>query len=235
MGEISENPEAKSVDLGNGVKLELVLIPPGKFKMGSAPTDKDASDHEVQHDVELTKAFYIAIYKTTQQQYQAVTGNNPSYFQKDNKETERVRDTDTSKFPVETVSWKEACQFCENTKEKGMRLPTEAEWEYTCRAGTQTKYYFGDKITIKQANFFAKLLRATTVGSYPSNAFGLFDMHGNLHEWCADGYREDYEKLDSKDPLEKDAMKLRVVRCCCWGNHEVTCRTAARGGRAPDN
>jgi len=206
-------PETRSLDLGKGVKLDLILIPPGVFKMGSPKGE--AEDDETQHEVEITKAFYMAVHETTQEQYTVVMGANPSAFQNGGLHAEKLVGKDTSKFPAECVSWDAASRFCQKSEVKGMRLPTEAQWEYACRAGTQTKYHFGDEITDKKANFNggSKLGRTEKVGSYPENGFGLFDMHGNVWEWCLDGYRKDYEKLHSKDPIENqsDVRVLRVV------------------------
>jgi formylglycine-generating enzyme required for sulfatase activity len=172
--------ETRSIDLGNGVKLDLVLIPPGKYKMGSPKSDKDAGENEVQHDVEITKPFYLAATETTQEQYKAVMGENPSRFQNGKNDAP----ANTTKFPVEEVSWKDAVKFCEKSGVKGMRLPTEGEWEYACRAGTETKYHFGDELGKEKANFDSQ--RTVDVRSYASNGFGLYDMHGNVREWCKD-------------------------------------------------
>ena len=143
-------PKPVTVDLGGDVIMEFVLIPKGKFMMGSPKDEKDRENDEMQHEVEITKPFYLAKYPVTQEQYQAITGKNPSWFCKDGKE-DGVKDLDTKQFPVETVSWDDAQTFCkklgENDKQKRQfRLPTEAEWEYACRAGTTTPFSFGAEL-----------------------------------------------------------------------------------------
>ena len=168
--------EAKA-DLGKGIKLELVLIPEGKFKMGSPESEKDRRENETQHEVTLTRPFYIGKYEVTQDQWQAIMGENPSSINKG------------AKLPVTDVSWEDCQEFIKklNAKTKGgYRLPTEAEWEYACRAGTRTAYSYGDSLTKSDANYGSSSAKA--VGSYKPNAFGLYDMHGNVLEWCEDWY-----------------------------------------------
>ncbi len=226
-------PERMSLELGKKVKLDLVLIPPGKFKMGSPKNDKDAKDDEVHHEVEITKPFYMAVHETTQEQYEAVMGSNPSAFQNRNAEVKH-----TSKFPVESVTWNEAAKFCKKTDVNEMALPTEAQWEYACRAGTETKYHFGDEITSKNAN--ANIKRElkcgpSNVASYAANRFGLYDMHGSVWEWCQDGYRKDYEKLKGKDPVEEHTSIRHLSRGGCWNSDPDVCRAAHRGCSMPDS
>ena len=177
------------IDLGNGVKLEMILIPAGKFKMGS-PLSEDGRNNvfERQHEVTLTKSFYIGKYEVTQEQGVAVMGGNPSLK------------TKGAKLPVTDVSWNACQDFIKKLNPKtngGFRLPTEAEWEYACRAGTTTAYSFGDRITPKDANY--KLSPIVPVGSYKPNEFGLYDMHGNVSEWCQD-LIEDYPVRPVTDP-----------------------------------
>ena len=171
------------IDLGKGVKLEMVLIPAGKFKMGSKknPVDpfsnievKQPAKNELpQHDVTLTKPYYMGKHEVTQEQWFEIMGENPS----ENK---------GRKLPVTDVSWEDCQEFITklNTKTSGgFRLPTEAEWEYACRAGTTTAYSFGDEITPKDANYrHEKICKPVEIGSYQPNAFGLYDMHGNVWE-----------------------------------------------------
>ncbi len=215
-------PERKQLDLPGGVKIDLVLIPPGKFRMGTVGD----TTNESAHNVTITKPFYMAETETTQEEYEAVMGKNPSFFQKN------VTDRDTSKFPVEKVSWNDAMIFSsqcqERTKAKQVRLPTEAEWEYACRAGTESAYHFGAEITAKNAMFRgSKLERTERVGGYADNGFGLYDMHGNVSEWCLDGYRQDYEKLEPEDPMQNQS-NLRVLRGGSWISGPFYCRAASR-------
>ena len=193
------------VDLGKGVKLELVLIPAGKFKIGFAkkeieefkvdlqeglkkPLEKELGKEELkfvdyliswqgmQHQVTLTKPFYIGKYQVTQEQWEAVMGNNPS-------------NTKGAKLLVTDVSWEDCQEFVKKSNDKtdgGFRLPTEAEWEYSCRAGSNTAYSSGDSITMNDANFEGPSTQ--TVGCYYPNAFGVYDMHGNVWEWVEDRF-----------------------------------------------
>ena len=170
------------IDLGKGIKLDLVLIPAGKFKMGSPASevgrqDNEKEHNETQHEVTLTTPFYIGKYEVTQEQWNEVMGNNPSEIK-------------GAKLPVTNVLWRECQEFVKKLNEKtkgGYRLPTEAEWEYACRAGTKTRFSFGPKITPNDANYAdSKIGKPVAVGSYKPNAFGLYDMHGNVREWCED-------------------------------------------------
>jgi len=166
MGKLMES----KIDLGKGVKLEMVLIPAGKFMMGDPGND---------HEVTLTKPFYMGKYEVTQEQWLIVMANNPS----------RVKG---AILPVTNVSWNDCQDFIKklNVRMNGVyRLPTEAEWEYACRAGTTTAYSFGDNITSKNANYEdSKIGKPIAVGSYKPNAFGLYDVHGNAFEWCEDWF-----------------------------------------------
>src|SRR5262249_26582368 len=163
----------------------------------SAAGDREAEDDErPRHQVEISRDFYLGAYEVTQRQWKAVMGGNPSYFCKEGRGRLLVQGTDTSDFPVEQVSWKDAFTFLDRLsgvpaeKKAGRvyRLPTEAEWEYACRAGDAGRqFHFGDSLTTKQANTLeARLQRTCKVGSYAPNAWGLYDMHGNVWEWCQD-------------------------------------------------
>ena len=216
-------------DLGQGVSLEMLLIPAGTFMMGSPESEKGRSDNETQHEVTLTKPFYMGKYEATQDQWEAVMGDNPSR----NKGT---------KLPVTDVSWNACQEFIKKlnaTTNGGYRLPTEAEWEYACRAGTTTAYSFGDSLTKVDANIkggiievyrrkslsmFGESFHETrrlvdaninastkTVGSYKPNAFGLYDMHGNVWEWCEDR-KADYPTGALTDPKGPAKGEYRVLR-----------------------
>ena len=193
--------KAEVIDLGKDVKLEMVLIPAGKFKMGSPASEKDRNEKETQHEVTLTKPFYMGKYEVTQEQWFEIMGENPS--------REKGR-----KLPVTNVSWEDCQEFIKKLNAKtdgGYRLPTESEWEYACRAGTTTAYSFGDKITPKDANYRdSKIGEPVAVGSYKPNAFGLFDMHGNVLEWCEDWHGEyPFAVTDPKGPATGDRRVLR--------------------------
>jgi formylglycine-generating enzyme required for sulfatase activity len=237
---LAQNPAKEQLpkQIKNSIGMELVLIPAGEFDMGSPDSDKDAeSDEKPQHRVKISKPFYLGKYEVTQEQYEKVMGKNPSHFAKTGEGKERLAGLDTSQFPVERVSWEDALTFCEKLsslaeeKKAGWlyRLPTEAEWEYACRAGTTTRYHVGDTLTAKEANFDSKLERTTKVGSYPANAFGLHDMHGNVWEWCADWYNpEEYTKDQRVDPQGPSQGATRVNRGGSWDSTPRYCRSACR-------
>ena len=190
------------VELGKGIKLEMVLVPAGKFMMGSHASEKGRSENQTQHEVTLTKPFYMGKYEVTQEQYEAVMGKNPS-------------DTKGAKLPVTDVSWNDCQEFIKklNASTKGgYRLPYEAEWEFACRAGTSTAYSFGNEITPKDANYRdSKIDKPVAIGSYQPNAFGLYDMHGNVWEWCEDWYG-DYPAGAVIDPKGPGTETQRLLR-----------------------
>ena len=224
--DITEEPTKKEssgkeevIDLGKGVKLEMVLIPAGKFKMGSPASEKYRNDKEAQHEVTLTKPFYMGKYEITQEQYEAVVGKNPS-------------STKGAKLPVTNVSWEDCQEFIKklNAKTNGYyRLPSEAEWEYACRAGATTAYSFGDEITPKDANYVdSKIGKPVAVGSYKPNAFCLYDMHGNVWEWCEDwkDWKADYPVGSVTDPKGPVTGKRRVIRGGSFNRIELTARSS---------
>jgi formylglycine-generating enzyme required for sulfatase activity len=192
----------KLEDLGQGVSLEMVLIPAGTFVMGSPASEEGRRGDETQHEVTLTKPYYMGKYEVTQEQWVAVMGDNPS-------------DTDVPKLPVTDVSWEDCQEFIKKLNEKTKvkyRLPTEAEWEYACRAGTSTANSFGAKITPQDANYGDSGIEdPVEVGSYKPNAFGLYDMHGNVWEWCED-WKADYPKGAVIDPKGPGTGTYRVLR-----------------------
>jgi len=230
----------------NSLGMKLAWIPPGDFLMGSPDTERGRLRHEDLHAVRITAPFYLGVYEVTQAEYQRVMGRNPSHFQ-------RVAGHDAARFPVENVSWTEAEEFCsrlsslpkEQESQRVYRLPTEAEWEYACRAGTATPYHFGSRLTGREANCNGSLpygtrsqgiflRRPTTVGSYEPNAFGLFDMHGNVSEWCQDWYAlEYYEDSPSEDPQGPAQTAYRVSRGGDWRSYPFVCRSAHRYGAIP--
>ncbi|WP_051424281.1 bifunctional serine/threonine-protein kinase/formylglycine-generating enzyme family protein [Aphanizomenon flos-aquae] len=224
-------------DLGNGVLLEMVEIPGGKFIMGSPANEAQRRLNESpQHQVTVP-SFCMGKYELTQAQYQAITGDNPAYFKGNNR-------------PVENVSWNDAVAFCEKLSQKTgkkYRLPSEAEWEYACRAGTTTPFYFGESVTPDLVNYDGNYTYAsapkgqyrqqtTDVGTFPPNAFGLYDMHGNVWEWCQDDYKENYinAPIDGSALTSQTALN-RLLRGGSWGSDPDDCRSAFRYGNAHDN
>jgi len=288
-------PTTMTLDLGNGVNLELVLSPAGKFVMGTPEPESPWiggavlgiaglivlslvarllwrafrqrrrpqfslrwlivvvlivgvaqyggfrcwravqasrnhwSGESPAHEVTLTKPFHMGKYPVTQEQYVQVMGTNPSQFKGLN-------------LPVEMVSWDEATEFCKKVSEKTgqiVQLPTEAQWEFACRAGTATTYYTGDaEADLGRAAWYSANSKNTThpVGQKEPNAFGLYDMHGNVWEWCQDYWQEQYKPEAAVDPQGPPQGQHRVLRGGCWNDEPANCRSARRlrlnpGGR----
>jgi formylglycine-generating enzyme required for sulfatase activity len=244
-------PADQPKEITNSIGMKLVPIPKGKFVMGMPKTETILYGNEPEHEVEITKPFYLGAFEVTQAEYEKVTRENPSQYRADGKRADKVKGLDTKKFPVEYVSWEEAVAFCKaltdlpEEKKAGRvyRLPTEAEWEYACRAGTKTRFSFGDKLSVKDANCCGKfttgdtplggdpLDRPTTVGAYKPNPWGLYDMHGNVWEWCSDWYQPDYYTTSPKqDPPgpEEGSQKRRVRRGGDFGFPTLHLRSGAR-------
>jgi len=197
-------PDSLTLNLGAGVKMELVLIKKGSFSMGSPDSDKDAEPVEKpQHEVQISKDFYLGKYPVTQEQYQRMMGKNPSRFSKNGKNKKDVEGLNTDRFPVENVTWNDTQEFCKQLSsltKRRVQLPTEAQWEYACRAGTTTRYYCGDVLDVALANFNHNVGPTTEVGHYPQNPWGLCDMMGNVYQWCADAPRT-YTGSKCTDPF----------------------------------
>ncbi len=222
----------------NSIGMKLAWIPAGTFLVGSAENEPGHRANEHQHQVSLTEGFWLGVSVVTQQQYQQVMQSNPSAFASGAIEAETVADWDTSGFPVERVNWEEAMEFCQRLSKQepgwSYTLPTEAQWEYACRAGTSTPFHFGEKLTTELANYARHLGRPSAVGSYPPNAFGLFDMHGNVWEWCLDWYgRNYYRKSSSSDPQGPGTGSYRVYRGGSWINSARDCRSSTRSWSSP--
>ena len=218
-------------DLGNGVKLEMAAIPGGTFMMGSPKNEGGWDSESPQHQVSVP-SFFMGKYPVTQAQYQAITGSNPSYFKGSNR-------------PVERVSWNDAIAFCEKFSQrtgKNYRLPSEAEWEYACRAGTTTPFHFGETITTDLANYDGNwtygqepkgVYREATreVGIFGlANNFGLYDMHGNVREWCQDHWHSNYEgaPTDGSAWLNNKESDRNLLRGGSWDYYPELCRSAFR-------
>ncbi|MFM8251818.1 MAG: formylglycine-generating enzyme family protein, partial [Planctomycetota bacterium] len=213
------------------------------------PTEAERRTDEQQHEVTISRDYYLGAYEVTQGQYMKVMGKNPSYFQGD-KVAERhpttgrvVKDVDSSNLPVEQVSWEEAVEFCrrlsalpeEKKSGRVYRLPTEAEWEYGCRAGSKTAYSFGDDSRLlDDYGWHVKNAKQMThaVGQKKANAWGLYDMHGNVFEWCSDWYGA-YPKVGVTDPTGSSEGSLRAFRGGSWRLDAAGCRSAIRFRNVP--
>jgi formylglycine-generating enzyme required for sulfatase activity len=214
----------------NSIGMKFVWIPPGTFMMGSPENEERRdSEDETQHKVTLTKGFYMGVYTVTQEEWQAVMGTNPSHFKGEKN------------LPVDSVSFFDCQEFIKILRKKDKnpyRLPTEAEWEHACRAGTTTAFHFGDTISTDQANYNGYNIygngkkgvtreKTTPVGSFPPNGFGLYDMHGNVFQWCQDKYGV-YPQNEEADPQGPNKGNSRVMRGGSWGRHPAFCRSAYR-------
>jgi formylglycine-generating enzyme required for sulfatase activity len=252
--DVGERKLELAKEIENSIGMKLKLIPKGDFMMGSPKDEKDRSEDEgPQHRVWITKPFYMGVYTVTQKQYEKVMSENPSYFSASGGGKERVKGLDTDDFPVDSVSWHDAKKFCDKLsalpKEKKAgrvyRLPREAEWEYACRAGTTTPFHYGKSLSSEQANFDGNypyggadkgpyLKRPSKVGSYKPNAWGLYDMHGNVWQWCQDWYKKDYyAESDKEDPKGPESGTARVLRGGSRYSNGWVCRAADRGRFVP--
>jgi len=224
----------------NSLGMNMIWCPPGDFLMGSPKDEEGYQENQNQVQVRISQGFWLASTPVTQGQWQKLMGNNPS------------NNIGSKDLPVESVSWNDAVEFCDkqNLQESlpsGYRyaLPTEAQWEYACRAGTNTPFHFGSKLNGTEANCSTFLpygteIRAThlsertsIVGSYPPNAWNLHDMHGNVWEWCADWYG-DYLP-GGKDPVGPRTGAYRMVRGGAWDFFAVQCRAAYRARYEPSD
>ena len=218
-------------NLDNNTLLEMVLIPGGTFTMGSPSSESERNQDEgPQHEVSLPD-FSLGKYPVTQAQWQAVMGSNASHFKGANR-------------PVEQVTWYKAFEFCQKLSQKSgqiYHLPSEAEWEYACRAGTTTPFYTGEIITPTLANYDGTFTynagpkgqyreQTTNVGSFPPNAFGLYDMHGNVWEWCHDTPHKTYTgaPTDGSAWIDENDTDDRIIRGGSWLNPPGNCRCAER-------
>ena len=225
--------------LPGGVEMAFAYCPPGSFLMGSPESEAERLDDELQHEVRLTKGFSCGVYPVTQAQWRAVMGTDPSHFKGDD-------------LPVEQVSWDDAQAFCAQVREltgTAVRLPTEAEWEYACRGGTTTPFYWGAELNGTQANCNGNVPYGTeTAGPYREGTssvgsnvkgfphpWGLADVHGNVWEWCEDWYDAGYyARSPAVDPVCRDCEQMyRVLRGGSWYDLARNCRAADRGGNEP--
>jgi formylglycine-generating enzyme required for sulfatase activity/tetratricopeptide (TPR) repeat protein len=223
----------------NSIGMKLAWIPAGKFRMGSPPDEKGRMrDEGPPHEVEITQSFYLGVTVVTQAEYEHVAGKNPSWFFKEGGGKDKVKGVDTRRFPVETVSWDEAMTFCNELNKRdekkpmgwGYGLPTEAEWEYACRAGTATVYFFGDQP--QQLGEYAwhdsnSDKRTHEVGGKKPNPWGLLDVYGNVYEWCIDLHSY-YPDRSVQDPAGPEYGTKRIVRGGSWVFNPMSCRSAGR-------
>jgi len=218
--------------------MEFVWISPGRFQMGSSPAEPADVRPAPIHNVEITRGFYLARYEVTQAQWQRVMGVNPSQFQQCGP-----------RCPIETVTWYEVQDFLrqlsEITNAGPFRLPTEAEWEYACRAGTETPFSTGETLTTTQANFDGRMAylegsegtfrgTPTPVGSFLPNPWGLYDMHGNVWEWTSDEYCP-YATETVQDPIGRCASGLKNIRGGSWYFSASSARCGRRYTHAPSD
>jgi formylglycine-generating enzyme required for sulfatase activity len=229
------------------IGMKLALVPAGTFTMGAPAGEVGRRDNEGPvHEVVLSRAFYLGIVPVTQAQFEAVMQSNPSRF--------RGAAGGGPDHPVDSVSWDDAVAFCarlsalpgEQEAGRVHRLPTEAEWEYACRAGTTTPFSFGATLSAAQACFDGQhpygeaghgpaALRTARVGTFAANLFGLSDMHGNVWEWCSDWFDAAYyHHTPRQDPQGPAEGVYRVLRGGSWRNQGVTCRAAYRNALAPN-
>jgi formylglycine-generating enzyme required for sulfatase activity len=234
-------------ELGQGVKLTLMLMPAGEFTMGAPAEEPESEDNERPQRLVKVPQFLMGRYAVTQAQWRVVAGYDrmeqdldpdPSNFQGDNR-------------PVEQVSWDDAQEFCRRLSAKtgkNYQLPSEAQWEYACRAGMTTAFHFGETITPELANYYtpssyngsptSEAQRGTTdVGSFPANDWGLHDMHGNVLEWCEDDYHPNYEGApdNGRAWVESDRTETsRLLRGGFWNYAPRNCRSAYRYNASRD-
>lgn len=259
IGDLQSAQPKKRTAVVNSIGMKLTRIPAGRFVMGSPKGEAEREDGtEAPHTVEITTDFYMGVYEVTQKQYQAVMGENPSHFSDTGSGKAKVTGLGTDDFPVEQVRYKDALMFCEKltarektTSRRVYRLPTEAEWEYASRGGAESSKPFhidgkaSSSLASTQANFIGDypygdaakkpyLKRTCEVGSYRPNGYGLYDMHGNVYEWCSDWFSADYyEKSPKSDPKGPADGSNRVIRGGSWGAHGRFCRSANRESLPP--
>jgi formylglycine-generating enzyme required for sulfatase activity len=218
-------------DLGSGVRLTLMLIPAGEFIMGAPEDEPESDDRERPQHLVRVSQFLLGCYPVTQEQWRVVAG-----YERINKEL----NPDPSGFrgdkrPVEQVSWDDAQEFCQRLSaksEKNYRLPSEAQWEYACRAGTLTPFSFGEIITTEVVNYANyKGNKTTDAGIFPANDWGLFDMHGNVWEWCEDDLHNSYKGApdDGSAWMDSDRIDGKLLRGGSWNRFLRNCRSANRG------
>ncbi len=239
----------------NCIGMRFALIPAGSFWMGSFEEEEGRfSDEGPEHRVRLTWPFYLGVFPVTQEEYVHITGENPSYYSDQGEGWNVVHSLDTRRFPVEMINWYMAERFCrllsglpqERAARRRYRLPTEAEWEYACRAGISGAgpFHLGAGLSSHLANFDGRepyeaevgpfLGRTCPVDTFPPNAFGLYDLHGNVSEWCADWFQSSYyDECPEEDPPGPATGENKVMRGGSWSDPGRFCRAAFRYDRPP--
>lgn len=216
-------PEAgatRTIVLPGGVPMEMVWCPPGRFVMGSPERDKDHFENERRHRVTLTQGFWMAKYEVSQEQWRSVMGKFPLW--------EKWKGAE---WPVTRVSWQDCRKFCQQAG-NGLQLPTEAQWEYACRAGSRGAYAGTGRLDTMGWYAGNSGEDRQPVGELAPNAWGLYDMHGNVWEWCEDAYKEDLGTASVGDPVEREGT-ARVLRGGSAWEWEAACRSAFRKWAAP--
>ncbi|MGD1713988.1 formylglycine-generating enzyme family protein [Dapis sp. BLCC M172] len=234
--------------LDGEIFIEMISIPNGTFQMGSPETEaKRLPNESPQHQVTIT-SFFMSKYPINQEQWQIVASKFPKINIPLNPNISKFKG---KYLPVESISWYEASEFCARVSQKtakNYRLPSESEWEYACRANTNTPFYFGETITTNLANYngnsnYGEIStgvwrgQTTQVDSFPGNAFGLYDMHGNVWEWCADDWHSNYNFAPSDGIIWKSESKslYKVLRGGSWNIGARRCRSASRYALIPDS
>jgi len=237
-GSVQAQPPKEFV---NQYGMKFVLISKGKFLMGAPDGEPGRLDRELQHEVTISKDFYLGVTEVTQEQMKLVKGmkyENYPFFHRENREG------DNKPLPAEQIDWRTAEEFCwklsrataEREANRFYRLPTEAEWEYACRAGSRTAYYFGDsEASLTEHGWYSENSERNThpVGQGKPNAWGLYDMHGNVSEWCSDWYGP-YPKGPVTNPRGPELGTYRVLRGGSWLDRASRCRSASRNAGAPE-
>ena len=239
-------------DLGDGIELDMILIPGGQFLMGSPENELERLGSEgPQHQVNVP-SFFMGKYPITQEQWRVVADWEPVELELDVNPAYFKDRSDSARRPVERVSWYDAKEFCARLSRKtkrDYRLPTEAEWEYACRAGTTTPFHFGETISTELANYdgnytYGRGVKGESRGETTkveyfqfANAFGLYDMHGNVWEWCEDDWHYSYEDAptDGSAWLSSDANTTKIIRGGSWNRRPLNCRSAFRSNDNPAN